>query len=149
MNVNFIDHIDIDKDEFLIERKRLWHFIVVAAIKDRIKERRPLWTFAVYSQKYNLWNLVPNIVITLDLPQNCCYYCYQYEKYFLKPIKNYYEQLPVKKSCHNRAAIDRWNRFWRFLLKNLLTKKQSYFVESWNLHNFSLMFSFLIVTNKV
>lgn len=42
MNVNFIDHIDIDKDEFLIERKRLWHFIVVAAIKDRIKERRPL-----------------------------------------------------------------------------------------------------------
>ena len=59
------DHDDFDKEEFLIERKRLQHFIAVADIEG-IKMRRE-GPFVQFIQKYNLGNSVPNIIIMLRI----------------------------------------------------------------------------------
>lgn len=62
MNVNFTDHNDIDKEEFLIEKKRILLLLL------QLKDRRPL-----YAQKYI--TLGTQFQIYVDFPQNCCYYC--------------------------------------------------------------------------
>jgi len=52
------------KEEFLIERKRLQHFIALADIEEGIKTRKegPSELFQ-FIQKYNIGNSVPKIAI--------------------------------------------------------------------------------------
>ena len=63
-----LDHNNIDKDEFLVERKRLPHFIAVATSHGETNawKEDPL-KLLQFINKYNLANSVPNIVVMLRI----------------------------------------------------------------------------------
>ena len=85
------DHDDFDKEEFLIERKRLQNFIAVADIEGiKMRKEGPL-ELLQFIQKYNLGNSVPNIIIMLRIFLTIAVSVATCERSFskLKLIKNY------------------------------------------------------------
>ena len=58
---------DIDKDEFLDEKKRLQHFIVVLLFMVKQMSGKKLLKLLQFINKYNLANSVSNIVVGLML----------------------------------------------------------------------------------
>ena len=73
------DFIDIDKEKFHIERKRIQVFMAVPSLQEEEKcwknrEGGPL-DLLKFIQKYRLENSVPNIVILLRNIFNNCHQC--------------------------------------------------------------------------
>lgn len=101
------DHDDIDKEEFLVERKRLQHFVAVAD-KDRIQtwKEGPL-EILQFIQKYNLGNSVPNIVIMLRIFLTIAVSVATCERSFskLKLIKNYLRSTMSTLRLRNLAIL--------------------------------------------
>ena len=89
------DFIDIDKEQFHIERKRIQVFMAFPALQEEEKcwkngERGPL-DLLKFIQKYRLENSVPNIVILLRIFLTVAISVASWERSFskLKLIKNY------------------------------------------------------------
>ena len=102
------DHEDINKEEFLIERKRLLNFISVAATQDETEtwKEGPL-ELLQFIQKYNLGNSVPNIVILLRIFLTIAVSVASCERSFskLKLIKNYLRSTMSTLRLRNLAIL--------------------------------------------
>ena len=101
------EHDEIDKDEFLMERKRLQHFIFVS-VKGEVKSRNegPL-ELLQFIKKYNLENSVPNIVIMLRIFLTIAVSVATCERSFskLKLIKNYLRSTMSNLRLRNLAML--------------------------------------------
>ena len=101
------DHNEIDKEEFLVERKRLQHFISVAA-KDEIQmwDKGPL-ELLQFIHKFSLGNSVPNIVIMLRIFLTIAVSVATCERSFskLKLIKNYLRSTMSTLRLRNLAML--------------------------------------------
>ncbi|XP_069582652.1 zinc finger MYM-type protein 1-like [Ranitomeya imitator] len=103
------DHDDINKEEFLIERKRLKSFLYVAVTQDKKetwKEDSPL-ELLQFIVKYSLENSVPNIVILLRIFLTIAVSVATCERSFskLKLIKNYLRSTMSAMRLGNMAIL--------------------------------------------
>ena len=103
-----IDHDDFDKDEFLLERKRLQHFIVVATSQGQTNmwKEGPL-ELSQFIHKYDFGNSVPNLVVMLRIFLTIAISVATCERSFskLKLIKNYLRSTMSNLRLRNLAML--------------------------------------------
>ena len=103
-----LDHDDIDKDEFLVERKRLQHFIAVATSHSETNawKEDPL-KLLQFINKYNLANSVPNILVMLRIFLTIAISVATCERSFskLKLVKNYLRSTMSSLRMRNLAIL--------------------------------------------
>ncbi|XP_028036882.1 uncharacterized protein LOC114247982 [Bombyx mandarina] len=105
------DLIDIDKEQFHIERKRIQVFMAVSTLKEEVKhwkngEKGPL-DLLKFIQQYRLENSVPNIVILLRIFLTISISVASCERSFskLKLIKNYLRSTMSQSRLQNLAIL--------------------------------------------
>ena len=105
------DLIDIDKEQFHIERKRIQVFMAVPTLKEEAKhwkngEKGPL-DLLKFIQQYRLENSVPNIVILLRIFLTISISVASCERIFskLKLIKNYLRSTMSQLRLQNLAIL--------------------------------------------